>query len=88
MQAGLKNAYESIKAFSETDFTEDLEKFDVPTLLLHGEDDQIVPVRESSVKAARLIKGAKDIYYPGAPHGITATHQDQVNADLLAFIKG
>ncbi|MER9427539.1 alpha/beta hydrolase [Mesorhizobium sp. M0074] len=88
MQAGLVNAYESVKAFSETDFTEDLKKFDVPTLVLHGEDDQIVPVKDSAVKSARLIKGAKDIYYPGAPHGITATHQDQVNADLLAFIKG
>jgi non-heme chloroperoxidase len=87
MQAGLLNAYESVKAFSETDFTEDLKKFDVPTLVLHGEDDQIVPVKDSAVKSARLIKGAKDIYYPGAPHGITATHQDQVNADLLAFIK-
>jgi non-heme chloroperoxidase len=87
MQAGLKNAYESIKAFSETDFTEDLKKFDVPTLVLHGEDDQIVPVRNSAMKSATLIKGAKDIYYPGAPHGITATHQDQINADLLAFIK-
>lgn len=86
MQAGLKNAYECIEAFSETDFSEDLAKIDVPTLLLHGEDDQIVPVRDSSVKAARLIEGAKDIYYPGAPHGITATHQEQVNADLLAFI--
>jgi non-heme chloroperoxidase len=88
MQCGLKNAYESIKAFSETDFTQDLAKFDVPTLVLHGEDDQIVPVRDSAMKSARLIKGAKDIYYPGAPHGITATHQDQVNAELLAFIKG
>ena len=87
MQAGLKNAYESVKAFSETDFTEDLKKCDVPTLLLHGEDDQIVPVRDSSVKAARLIKGARDIYYPGAPHGLTSTHQDQINAELLAFIK-
>ncbi|MGH2446224.1 MAG: alpha/beta fold hydrolase [Candidatus Limnocylindria bacterium] len=87
MQAGLKGAYESIKAFSETDFTEDLEKFDVPTLVLHGEDDQIVPVRDSAVKSARLIPGAKDIYYPGAPHGITATHQDQVNAELLAFLR-
>ena len=85
MQAGLKNAYESIKAFSETDFTEDLKKFDVPTLVLHGEDDQIVPVKDSAKKSARLIKGAKEIYYPGAPHGLTATHQDQVNADLLAF---
>jgi non-heme chloroperoxidase len=88
MQAGLLNAYESIKAFSETDFTEDLKKFDVPTpLVLHGEDDQIVPVKDSARKSARLIKGAKDIYYSGAPHGITATHQDQVNADLLAFLK-
>jgi non-heme chloroperoxidase len=87
MQAGMKNAYESIKAFSETDFTEDLKKFDVPTLVLHGEDDQIVPVKDSARKSAKLIKGAKDIYYPGAPHGITATHQDQINADLLAFIR-
>ena len=87
MQAGLLNAFECVKAFSETDFTEDLKKFDVPTLILHGEDDQIVPVKDSAVKSARLIKGAKDIYYPGAPHGITATHQDQVNADMLAFIK-
>jgi len=87
MQAGLKNAYESIKAFSETDFTEDLKKFDVPTLVLHGEDDQIVPVKDSAKKSARLIKGAKEIYYPGAPHGLTATHQDRVNADLLAFFK-
>ena len=87
MQSGLKNAYDSIKAFSETDFTEDLKKFDVPTLVLHGEDDQVVPVKNSAVKSARLIKGAKEKYYPGAPHGITATHQDQINADLLAFIK-
>jgi non-heme chloroperoxidase len=88
MQAGLKNAYESIKAFSETDFTEDLKKFDVPTLVLHGEDDQIVPVKNSAMKTARLVKGAKDIYYPGAPHGITATHADQINAALLAFLGG
>ena len=87
MQAGLKNAYECIKAFSETDFTEDLEKFDVPTLVLHGEDDQIVPVKDSARKSARLIKGAREVYYPGAPHGITTTHQDQVNADLLAFLR-
>jgi non-heme chloroperoxidase len=88
MQSGLKNAYESIKAFSETDFTEDLKKFDVPTLVLHGEDDQVVPVKNSAVKSARLIKGAKEIYYPGAPHGITATHQDEINAELLAFLRG
>jgi non-heme chloroperoxidase len=87
MQAGARNAYESIKAFSETDFTGDLEKFDVPTLVLHGEDDQIVPVKDSARKSARLIKGAREIYYPGAPHGITATHQDRVNADLLAFLR-
>jgi non-heme chloroperoxidase len=87
MQSGQKNAYECIKAFSETDFTEDLKKFDVPTLVLHGEDDQIVPVHDSARKSAKLIKGAKEIYYPGAPHGLTATHQDQVNAELLAFLR-
>jgi len=87
MQAGAKGAYESVKAFSETDFTEDLKKIDVPTLVMHGEDDQIVPVHDSARKSARLIKGAQEIYYPGAPHGLTATHQDQVNADLLKFLK-
>jgi non-heme chloroperoxidase len=87
MQAGLKNAYESITAFSETDFTDDLKKIDVPTLVLHGEDDQVVPVHDSARKSARLIEGAKAIYYPGAPHGITATHQNQINADLLAFLR-
>ena len=87
MQAGLKNAYDSIKAFSETDFTEDLKKFDVPTLVMHGEDDQIVPVKDSAKKSAKLIKGAKEIYYPGAPHGLTATLQDKVNADLLEFLE-
>jgi non-heme chloroperoxidase len=87
MQSGLLNAYESIRAFSETDFSDDLKKFDVPALVLHGEDDQIVPVHDSARKSARLIPGAKEIYYPGAPHGLTATHQDQVNADLLAFLR-
>jgi non-heme chloroperoxidase len=87
MQAGLLNSYDSIRAFSETDFTEDLKKFDVPTLVLHGEDDQIVPVHDSARKSARLVPGAREIYYPGAPHGLTATHQDQVNADLLAFLQ-
>jgi len=87
MQAGLLNSYECIKAFSETDFTEDLKKFDVPTLLLHGEDDQIVPISDSSMRSARLIKGAKDVYYPGAPHGLTSTHQNQVNAELLQFLR-
>jgi non-heme chloroperoxidase len=87
MQAGLKNAYESIKAFSETDFTEDLKKFDVPTLVMHGEDDQIVPIKDSAKKSAKLIKGAQEIYFPGRPHGLTATHQDEVNAALLEFMK-
>jgi non-heme chloroperoxidase len=87
MQSGLKNAYDSIKAFSETDFSEDLKKFDVPTLVMHGEDDQIVPVKDSARKSARLIKGAKEIYYPGLPHGLAATNADQVNADLLKFLK-
>jgi non-heme chloroperoxidase len=85
MQAGLKNSYDSIKAFSETDFTEDLKKFDIPTLVMHGEDDQIVPVKDSAKKSAKVIKGAVEIYYPGLPHGLTATHADVVNRDLLAF---
>ena len=87
MQAGIKGSYESIKAFSETDFTEDLKKFDVPTLVAHGEDDQIVPVKDSAWKSAKLIPGAQEIYYPGAPHGLTATHADKFNADLLAFLR-
>ncbi len=87
MQAGLKNAYECIKAFSETDFNDDLRKIDVPTLILHGEDDQIVPVNESSRKSAKLIASAKEIYYSGAPHGITVTHQQEINANLLAFLR-
>jgi non-heme chloroperoxidase len=87
MQSGLMNAYESIKAFSETDFTEDLQKIDVPTLVLHGEDDQIVPVKDSAHKSAKLIANVTEIYYPGAPHGLTDTHADQFNADLLAFLK-
>jgi non-heme chloroperoxidase len=87
MQSGLMNAYESIKAFSETDFTEDLKKIDVPTLVLHGEDDQIVPVKDAARKSARLVANAQEIYYPGAPHGLTDTHTDQFNADLLAFLR-
>jgi non-heme chloroperoxidase len=85
MQGGLKNPYESVKAFSETEFHDDLKKFDVPTLLMHGEDDQIVPINLSSRKSAKLIKGAVETYYPGLPHGVTATHADLVNRDLLAF---
>jgi len=87
MQSGFKGAYECIKAFSETDFTEDLKKIDVPTLVLHGEDDQIVPVKDSARKSAQLIAGAKEIYYPGAPHGLMDTHADKFNADLLAFLR-
>ena len=87
MQVGLKNTYECVKAFSETDFTEDLKKIDVPTLFLHGEDDQVVPLNISAKRSARLVRGAKEIYYPGAPHGITTTHQDRVNADLLEFLR-
>ncbi len=88
MQCGQVNAYESIKAFSETDLTEDLKKFDIPTLVMHGDDDQIVPVKNHAEKSAKLVKGAKVLVYPGAPHGLTATHQDRVNTDLLAFING
>ena len=87
MQSGLKNAYECVKAFSETDFTEDLKKFDVPTLVLHGEDDQIVPFKDAALKSAKLIPGAQEKYYEGAPHGLTATHQDRFNADLLEFLR-
>jgi non-heme chloroperoxidase len=85
MQGGLKNSYDSVKAFSETDFHEDLKRFDIPTLLMHGEDDQIVPIDLSSRKSAKLIKNVVEIYYPGLPHGLTATHADVVNRDLLAF---
>lgn len=86
MQAGLHNAYASIKAFSETDFHADLRKFDVPTLIMHGEDDQVVPFKDSAKKSAKLIPGAREVYYPGRPHGLTATHQEEVNADLLQFL--
>jgi non-heme chloroperoxidase len=85
MQGGLKNLSDSVKAFSETDFHDDLKKCDVPTLLMHGEDDQVVPIDISSRKSAKLIKGAVEIYYPGLPHGLTSTHADIVNRDLLAF---
>jgi non-heme chloroperoxidase len=87
MQVGLKNTYECIKAFSETDFTEDLKKIDIPTLLMHGEDDQIVPVHDSAKKAEKILRNVKAIYYAGAPHGLTVTHQEQINADLLAFLR-
>jgi non-heme chloroperoxidase len=85
MEGGLKNSYESVKAFSETDFHDDLKKFDVPTLLIHGEDDQIVPINLSSRKSAKLIKEVVELYYPGLPHGLTATHADLINRELLSF---
>ena len=87
MQAGHQNAFDCIKAFSETDFTEDLKKFDVPTLIVHGDDDQIVPIGAAALRSSKLVKKATLKVYPGAPHGLVATHQDQLNADLLAFLK-
>ncbi|KQW93688.1 chloroperoxidase [Massilia sp. Root418] len=87
MMAGHKNTYDSIKAFSETDFRDDLRKFDKPTLIIHGDDDQIVPIDASGRAAAAIVKHAKLLVYPGAPHGLTDTHKDRVNNDLLAFIK-
>jgi non-heme chloroperoxidase len=88
MLGGLKGIYDCIKAFSETDFTEDLKKFDVPTLILHGDDDQIVPIGAAGMLSSKIVKGAIFKVYPGAPHGMCSTLKNQVNADLLAFIKG
>jgi non-heme chloroperoxidase len=87
MQAGHKNTYDCIKAFSETDLTEDLKKVDVPTLVIHGDADQVVPIEISGRRSAQLVKGAKLIVYEGAPHGITDTHKARLNDDLLAFAK-
>jgi non-heme chloroperoxidase len=87
MQAGHKNTFECIKAFSETDFTEDLKKFDVPTLIIHGDDDQIVPIGAAALSSANLVKNATLKIYPGAPHGLADTHKEQLNADLLEFIR-
>jgi non-heme chloroperoxidase len=86
LQSGHRNAYESIAAFSATDFRPDLERFDVPTLIIHGEDDQVVPFAVGGQASAALIDGATLISYPGAPHGITDTHKEQLGHDLLAFI--
>jgi non-heme chloroperoxidase len=88
MQVGFKGVFECVKAFSETDFTEDLKRFDVPTLILHGDDDQIVPIDITARRSSKLVKNAKLTVYPGAPHGLMVTHRDQFNADLLAFMKG
>jgi non-heme chloroperoxidase len=87
MTAGFKGVLDCIKAFSETDFTEDLKKIDVPTLILHGDDDQIVPINDSALLTAALVKGSTLKVYPGAPHGLCSTLKNQVNADLLAFIR-
>ena len=87
MQAGHKNTFDCIKAFSETDFTEDLKKFDVPTLVVHGDDDQIVPIGAAALRSSKLVKKATLKIYAGAPHGLAYTHKDQLNADLLAFLK-
>jgi non-heme chloroperoxidase len=87
MQAGLKNVYDCVKVFSETDLTEDLRKFDVPTLIMHGDDDQIVPIADSALLSAKIVKGATLKVYKGAPHGLPSTMKDVVNADLLAFLQ-
>jgi non-heme chloroperoxidase len=87
MLVGFKGALDCIKAFSETDFTDDLKKIDVPTLIIHGDDDQIVPIGASARNSVKLVKNATLKVYPGAPHGLTATRREQFNADLLAFIR-
>ena len=87
MMGGIKAQYDCIKAFSETDFTEDLKKIDVPTFVMHGEDDQIVPFADAGPLSAKLLKNAETKFYPGFPHGMPTTNAEQINIDLLAFIK-
>lgn len=87
MQAGIKGAYDCIKQFSETDFTEDLKRFDVPTLIAHGDDDQIVPIAASAMRSAKIVAGATLKIYAGAPHGLAQTQPDVFNADLLGFVE-
>jgi non-heme chloroperoxidase len=87
MMAGLKGAYDCVKQFSEQDFHEDLRRFDVPTLIIHGDDDQIVPIDAAGRESVKLVKDAELKVYPGAPHGLMVTHRDQFNADLLAFVR-
>ena len=87
MAAGFKAVLDSIKAFSETDFTEDLKTFDIPTLIMHGDDDQIVPIAASALLSFKIVKGSTLKVYPGLSHGLCSTHKDQVNADLLAFLQ-
>jgi len=84
--AGFPASYIGTRAFSETDFTEDLKKFDVPTLIMHGDDDQVVPIANSALLSAKLVKNATLKVYPGLPHGMCQTHKDLINADLLEFI--
>ena len=88
MVGGIKAHYDCIKAFSETDFTEDLKKIDIPVLVLHGDDDQIVPIGAAGLKSAKILKHATLKVYPGYPHGMATTHADQINADMLAFFHG
>ncbi len=87
MQAGFKGVIDCIKAFSETDFTEDLKKIDVPTLIIHGDNDQIVPIGASAVLSSKLIKNAQLKIYKGGSHGLCSTQKEQINEDLLAFFK-
>ena len=87
MLASFKGVLDCIKAFSETDFTEDLEKFDVPTLIMHGDDDQIVPIGASAMLSSKIVRGSTLKVYTGAPHGLCSTHKDRINADLLAFLQ-
>ncbi len=88
MMGGLINVYDCVKAIAEWDFREDLKRFDIPTLLLHGDDDQVVPIANSSILSAKIVKGAKLKVYPGLPHGMCTTHKNVINEDILAFLKG
>jgi non-heme chloroperoxidase len=87
MQVGLKAAFECIKVFSETDLTEDLKKLDIPTLIIHGDDDQIVPIADSALLSAKIVKNATLKVYPGAPHGLTITRKQEFNEDLMTFLR-
>jgi non-heme chloroperoxidase len=87
MLGGIKGQYDCVKQFSETDFTQDLKKVNIPTLILHGDDDQIVPIADSALLSSKIIKSATLKVYPGAPHGMCTTLADKVNADLLEFAK-
>ena len=88
MLGSIKGEYDCVREFSEVDYTEDLKKIDKPTLIIHGDDDQIVPIKASAEKSAKIIKGAQLKVYPGGPHGLAQTEADKFNADVLTFIKG